>query len=92
MSNKRTLSAVLIAGIGIMVLITATAAASSLAPIEELGKAIFFDENLSINQNQSCATCHAPEAGWVGPDSDVNAGVAIYEGSIPARPAQLTQP
>jgi len=85
MSNKRTLSAVLIAGIGIMVLITATAAASSLAPIEELGKAIFFDENLSINQNQSCATCHAPEAGWVGPDSDVNEGVAIYEGSIPAR-------
>ena len=57
--------------------------AAPLTPKEELGKSIFFDENLSINRNQSCATCHAPVAGWTGADSAINAGGAVYEGSIP---------
>lgn len=56
--------------------------AAELSNIEELGKSIFFDLNLSINQNQSCASCHAPEAGWTGPDSEINAFGAVYEGSI----------
>jgi cytochrome c peroxidase len=57
--------------------------ASALTPNEQLGKFIFFDEMLSINGNQSCATCHAPEAGWTGPDAFINAHGAVYEGSIP---------
>ena len=61
------------------------AVARPLTPIEELGRSIFFDENLSFNGNQSCASCHAPEAGWTGPDSLVNAVEAVYEGSIPGR-------
>jgi cytochrome c peroxidase len=56
-----------------------------LTPEQQLGKSIFFDENLSINQNQSCASCHGPEAGWTGPDSAINAGGSVYEGSIPGR-------
>ncbi len=56
-----------------------------LTSLEELGKSIFFDVNLSINQNQSCASCHAPEVGWTGPDSAINAHGAVYEGSIPGR-------
>ncbi|HSL45254.1 MAG TPA: cytochrome c peroxidase [Anaerolineales bacterium] len=48
-----------------------------------LGKAIFFDEGLSINGTQSCATCHAPELGFTGPDSLINAGGAVYEGALP---------
>ena len=44
--------------------------ASALTLNEQLGKFIFFDEILSINENQSCATCHAPEAGWTGPIAD----------------------
>lgn len=32
---------------------------------EELGRALFFDKNLSNNRTQSCATCHNPEAGFV---------------------------
>jgi cytochrome c peroxidase len=59
--------------------------ANSLAPEEQLGKSIFFDENLSIHRNQSCATCHAPEAGWTGPLSTINEHGAVYEGSIPDR-------
>lgn len=59
--------------------------AQGLTPKEELGKAIFFDINLSINNNQSCAACHAPEVGWTGPDALINEGGAVYEGSIPGR-------
>ena len=70
--------------------LAATAAASSayaeeLTAKEQLGKSIFFDLNLSINQNQSCASCHDPAWGWTGPDSDINAAGSVYEGSIPGR-------
>ncbi len=61
----------------------AISTSQALTPKEELGKAIFFDENLSSNNNQSCATCHAQGAGWTGPDSSINAHGAVYEGSIP---------
>jgi cytochrome c peroxidase len=50
-----------------------------------LGRAIFFDVTLSTNGNQSCASCHAAEAGWAGPVSDVNAAGAVYQGSVPGR-------
>lgn len=49
-------------------------AASAKAVTEEdpdlvaLGKLLFFDPDLSINGTQSCASCHAPEAGFSGPD------------------------
>ena len=56
-----------------------------LKPIEKLGKKIFFDKRLSINRNQACASCHVPEAGWVGDDSVINDGGAVYEGSIEGR-------
>ncbi len=51
----------------------------------ELGKAMFFDKGLSANGTQACAACHAPEAGFVGADSAINAGGAVYEGAIPNR-------
>ncbi len=52
---------------------------------EELGKALFFDEALSANGTQSCATCHAPEVGYTGPDEAINAGGAVYQGAIANR-------
>ena len=61
------------------------ASADNLTPIEALGKKIFFDQTLSVNSNQSCATCHAPEAGFSGPDSDLNSGKAVYPGAISTR-------
>jgi cytochrome c peroxidase len=51
----------------------------------ELGKLLFFDEDLSINGTQACASCHAPEAGFTGPDSIANLETAIYHGAIEAR-------
>jgi len=58
------------------------AAQEELTDMEQLGKSIFFDENLSINNNQSCASCHDPDWGWTGPHSNINSGGAVYEGSI----------
>jgi len=59
--------------------------AQDLSPVEQLGKAIFFDADLSFNGNQSCAACHGQAAGWTGPETDINAGGAVYEGSIAGR-------
>jgi len=52
-----------------------------LTPLEQLGKLLFFDKNLSKNGNQSCATCHDPSVGYTGPDSSINAHGAVYPGS-----------
>ncbi len=80
MRTPTSLVLVLVAGLSFT-----PAQAQSLSPIEELGKAIFFDNALSINQNQACAACHAPDVGWTGPDGLINAEGAVYEGSIPGR-------
>lgn len=53
--------------------------------MEELGKKLFFDENLSVNGMMSCATCHAPEVGFNGPDSQINLEAAVYSGTIATR-------
>jgi len=53
--------------------------------LQKLGEKIFFDENLSRPKGQSCATCHAPEAGWSGPDHKFNQASGIYEGAVRGR-------
>jgi cytochrome c peroxidase len=87
MNHQRNLglAAALIALLALIISLTAAGAQSELSPTEQLGESIFFDVNLSINQNQSCAACHAPEAGWTGPDTAINAHGSVYEGSIPGR-------
>lgn len=43
-----------------------------------LGQQLYFDKNLSRNRTQSCASCHAPEKGFVDPrDNGVNAAVSL---------------
>lgn len=67
-------------------LASATAvSAVTLTPAQQVGKQIFFDTNLSALRNQSCATCHAPEAGWSGPDSTLNNQGGVYNGSFSDR-------
>jgi cytochrome c peroxidase len=75
--------AVLLAAATILVIVAVASAQGSLTPQQELGKKLFFDANLSLNENQSCATCHSPFLGWTGPDMAINAAGAVYEGSIP---------
>jgi cytochrome c peroxidase len=67
----------------LLLIVAGASAQGGLTPQEDLGKALFFDQKLSLNENQSCATCHAPAAGWVGADSDINLHGGVYEGSIP---------
>jgi cytochrome c peroxidase len=64
---------------------SAVTSIASSAAMATLGRAIFEDENLSINRNQSCASCHADAWGGTGPESATNAAGAVYEGSIPGR-------
>jgi cytochrome c peroxidase len=58
---------------------------NDLTPLEELGKALFFDTNLSTPAGQSCAACHAPEVGFTGPLSEINAGGSVYPGAVHVR-------
>ena len=58
---------------------------AELTSMEELGKSIFFDANLSINRNQSCATCHGPAWGFSGPLPAINEAGSVYEGSVLGR-------
>ena len=58
---------------------------------EELGEALYFDENLSFNGNQSCATCHDPDFGFVDPDNATNL-TPVSDGSFPALTGGLNAP
>lgn len=64
-----------------LVLIKASTAAK-LTPIEELGKKLFFDTNLSTPPGQSCAACHDPVDGWTGPTENPS---GVYEGALKGR-------
>ena len=85
MRRSHVLLAVSACSIVTLFIVAGISAQGALTPTEQLGKAIFFDQTLSLNQNQSCATCHAPEVGWTGPDSALNAHGSVYEGSVPGR-------
>ncbi|MHC1697338.1 MAG: cytochrome-c peroxidase [Geobacteraceae bacterium] len=79
----KSIFSLVLASAALLLLVVADASAiGTLTPQEELGKSLFFDQNLSLNSNQSCAACHAPAAGWTGPDEYINAHGAVYEGSI----------
>ncbi|MEN8803322.1 MAG: cytochrome c peroxidase, partial [Thiogranum sp.] len=52
---------------------------ANTASIVSVGRAIFFDENLSSGGNQSCASCHDPAAGFADPGTSAMAPVS--EGS-----------
>ena len=55
--------------------------------VEALGEALFSDVNLSKNRTQSCATCHAPEAGFSDPRDNgqpepVNRAVSLGDDGV----------
>src|SRR3972149_648314 len=90
MKKMLMIIAVIVVGTGLLLLSGAKKTASaqeSLPPdsqnLEALGRLMFFDPALSANGTQSCATCHAPEVGYTGPDDAVNIGGAVYQGALP---------
>jgi cytochrome c peroxidase len=59
-------------------------AASTLTVMEQLGKELFFAK-ISSPSSMSCADCHAPSAGWTGPNAGINLHGAVYRGAVPQR-------
>ncbi|OAI21178.1 methylamine utilization protein MauG [Methylomonas lenta] len=70
---------------------------------QQLGERLFSDENLSLNKNQACASCHSLSPahakslvtklvpGFVDPDN-VKSGSAVSEGSIRGLTGSLNAP
>ena len=59
--------------------------AAPLDPQQSLGRKLFFDTDLSVNGNQSCASCHDPDAGFTSPFGEFNAAGGVVEGSVAGR-------
>ncbi len=57
------------------------AAATARPTAASVGKKIYFDTNLSEPRGMSCATCHAPAAGFADP----NAELPVSAGIVPGR-------
>ena len=53
---------------------------SSLTPVEQLGKKIYFDR-ISVPNSMACADCHAPIAGFTGPMAGINLHGSVYRGA-----------
>ena len=71
--------------LGMAFFLAASAFGQGLTPKEQLGKLLFFDQNLSTPPSQSCAACHAPNVGFTGPDSLINKETAVYPGAVHVR-------
>ncbi|MFZ1318094.1 MAG: cytochrome c peroxidase [Candidatus Nitrotoga sp.] len=90
--------------LSILMLVSFTSQAKEpLRDVQHLGKFLFQDKNLSLNRNQSCASCHnlRPAGGndlaskvvpgFVDPDNVKN-GTAISKGSITSATGTLNTP
>jgi cytochrome c peroxidase len=70
------IAAMLLLGAG-----TAVIGQASLTKQEQLGKQLFFDNISSPARSQSCASCHAPGAGWTGGVAGNNVHGSVYRGA-----------
>jgi cytochrome c peroxidase len=57
----------------------------TLTPMEELGKNLFFDINLSTPAGQSCADCHHPDFGFADPDQLLPVSEGVIAGRFGGR-------
>ena len=64
---------------------TALSAADGLNPLEQIGKALFFDAELSQPPGQACVSCHNPITGWTSPQPGDDPASAIHEGAVAGR-------
>jgi cytochrome c peroxidase len=71
-------------GVSFAVASISLVSAQDLTPMEQLGKALFFDK-ISEPDSMSCAVCHGPEVGFTGPVPGINEHGAVYRGAVPQR-------
>src|SRR3984893_10557827 len=60
------------------------------AAIELLGELMNYDKTMSPNENQACASCHMPYAGFSGPIPSVNLTMVAYPGTAHFRAGKRT--
>ena len=58
--------------------------------IETLGELMLFDNNVSPNRNQACASCHMPYVGFGGPIPSVNLTIIAFPGTAHFRVGKRT--
>jgi cytochrome c peroxidase len=63
------------------ILLAVAPVSQAMTPTEELGRFLYFDEDLSTPPGMSCASCHDPDAGFADPDTDV----PVSQGIVPTR-------
>ena len=73
-SRVRVCALVLVAA-----LLPAAIAVAQLTPLEQLGKNLYFDSNLSNPNQMSCASCHLPTAGFADPDLALPTSLGVID-------------
>jgi cytochrome c peroxidase len=63
---------------------------TGVASVEILGKLMNYDKTISPNENEACASCHMPYAGFSGPIPTVNLLEIAYPSSTRQRAAKRT--
>ena len=58
--------------------------------VEILGELMNYDQNISPNRNQACASCHMPYAAFSGPIPSVNLTMIAYPGTVHFRAGKRT--
>ena len=68
---------------GIFLLTSQDIMGAAPSPEQQLGKQLYFDVTLSINENQACASCHTPAAAFTDPRNTADpANNPVSPGSI----------
>ncbi|MBK5970050.1 cytochrome-c peroxidase [Thiorhodovibrio litoralis] len=83
--SPRTAALALTTGLTAGLTPTALLAETKLTALEQLGKALFFDTQLSQPPGQACASCHSPISGWTSPQSGSDPASAVVEGAVRGR-------
>jgi cytochrome c peroxidase len=71
--------------VGLSLGATAPLADTPLNGLEQLGRALFFDTQLSQPPGQACASCHSPISGWASPQSGSEPASTVVEGAVRGR-------
>ena len=58
--------------------------------IETLGELMLYDRKISPRENQACASCHMPYAGFSGQIPSVNLTMIAFPGTVPFRAGKRT--
>jgi cytochrome c peroxidase len=81
-----------ISAVLIVSFLIALPAVAELTPMEELGKALYFDKSLSNPPNMACAECHGEIVGFTGPNPGINMLEAVYPGAVHKRTGNRKPP